>query len=90
MAGEFQCLRVCHFFPPYRFELMPFHLKNREFKFLTFLGVGEGQARVGGTHRKFPNSTIQLHFVLGAAAIKAHWFLFLFQRNIILSFNTWI
>ena len=57
---------------------------------MTFLGVGEGRAGVGGTRSKIPNSTLQLHFVLGAIAIVAHLILFLPQTNVILSFCTWI
>lgn len=57
---------------------------------MTFLGVGEGRAGVGGTRSKIPNSTLQLHFVLGAIAIVAHLILFLPQTNAILSFCTWI
>lgn len=43
---------------------------------------------MGGTRSKIPNSTLQLHFVLGAIAIVAHLILFLPQTNAILSFCT--
>lgn len=86
-----QCFGLCHFPPPptNRFELMPFHLKNREFTFLTFSGWEKGRVGVGGTRRNVPNSGLQLPFVFGALAIVASLLLLLLQTNVVLSFCTW-
>lgn len=75
--------------PTNRFELMPFHLKNREFTFLTFSGWEKGRVGVGGTRRNLPNSGLQLPFVFGALAIVASLLLLLLQTNVVLSFCTW-
>lgn len=60
---------------------MPFHLKNREFKFLTFLGWEK--AGVGGCTQKNPKLSTLATFALGT--IVAYLILPL-QRNGLLSF----
>lgn len=60
---------------------MPFHLKNREFKFLAFLGWEKAGVR-GGT-QKNPKLSTLAPFVLGT--VVAYLILFLLQGNVILS-----
>lgn len=60
---------------------MPFHLKNRELKFLAFLGWEKVGVGVGGT-QKNPKLSTLAPFVLGT--VVAYLISFL-QENVILS-----